>query len=97
MHEDDTLRRFESSEPFTGRIEPLDDNILIEPVDDETETSGGLIIPSSAESGVISGIVVAVGDDSHGIAPATRCCTRAARASSCDCQASRSGWSAATS
>ena len=69
MHEDDTLRRFESSEPFTGRIEPLDDNILIEPVDDETETSAGLIIPSSAESGVVSGIVVAVGDDSHGIAP----------------------------
>ena len=38
MHEDDTLHRFESSEPFTGRIEPLDDHVLIEPVDDETET-----------------------------------------------------------
>ena len=60
MHEDDTLHRFESSEPFTGRIEPLDD---------ETETSAGLIIPSSADSGVISGIVTAIGDDSHGIAP----------------------------
>lgn len=69
MHADDTLHRFESSEPFTGRIEPLDDHVLIEPVDDETETSAGLIIPSSADSGVVSGIVVAVGDDGHGIAP----------------------------
>jgi co-chaperonin GroES (HSP10) len=55
MHEDDTLSRFEHSEPFTGRIEPLDAYVLVEPVDDETETNAG--------------IVVAAGDDASGIAP----------------------------
>jgi chaperonin GroES len=69
MHEDDTLRRFEHSQPFTGRIEPLDEYILIEPVEDESETSGGLIIPASAESSCMSGIVVSTGDDAAGIAP----------------------------
>ena len=69
MHEDDTLHRFESSEPFTGRIEPLDDHVLIEPVDDETETSARADHPVQRRLGVISGIVVAVGDDGHGIAP----------------------------
>jgi len=29
MHEDDTLSRFEHSEPFTGRIEPLDGYVLV--------------------------------------------------------------------
>ena len=69
MHEDDTLHRFQQSQPFTGRIEPLDEYILIEPVDDESETSAGLIIPASAESACIAGIVVAAGDDESGIAP----------------------------
>jgi chaperonin GroES len=69
MHEDDTLSRFEQSEPFTGRIEPLDGYVLVEPVEDETETSAGLIIPASAESSCIAGIVVAVGDDASGVSP----------------------------
>jgi co-chaperonin GroES (HSP10) len=69
MHEDDTLRRFERSEPFTGRLEPLDEYVLIEPTDDETETPVGLIIPASAESACISGIVVAAGEDAQGVAP----------------------------
>jgi co-chaperonin GroES (HSP10) len=69
MHEDDTLSRFERSEPFTGRIEPLDGYVLVEPVDDETETNAGLIIPASAESACIAGIVVAVGDDASGVVP----------------------------
>jgi CheY-like chemotaxis protein len=69
MHEDDTLSRFEHSEPFTGRIEPLDGYVLVEPVDDETETNAGLIIPASAESACIAGIVVAAGDDASGVAP----------------------------
>ena len=50
MHEDDTLSRFERSEPFTGRIEPLDGYVLVEPVDDETETNAGLIVPASPPS-----------------------------------------------
>jgi chaperonin GroES len=69
MHEDDTLHRFEHSERFTGRIEPLDEHVLIEPIDDETQTSTGLIIPSNSESACWSGIVVAAGDDAVGVLP----------------------------
>ena len=69
MHGDDTLSRFERSERGSGGIEPLDSYVLLEPVDDETETNAGLIIPASAESACKSGVVVAVGDDVHGIAP----------------------------
>ena len=69
MHEDDTLSRFERSEPFAGRIEPLDEFVLIEPIEDETETTAGLIIPASAESSCQSGVVMAVGDDVHGVTP----------------------------
>ena len=69
MHGDDTLRRFESSEPFTGRLEPLDDQVLIEPLDEETETATGVIIPPSADATCTTGIVVAAGEDAAGIAP----------------------------
>jgi len=69
MHEDDTLRRFEHSEPYTGRVEPLDEYVLIEPVDGETQTGAGLIIPFSEDSSCTSGIVVAAGEDAGGIAP----------------------------
>ena len=43
--------------------------MLVEPSDDETETNTGLIIPSSAESSCQSGVVVAIGDDVHGVSP----------------------------
>ncbi len=69
MHEDDTLSRFERSQPGSGGIEPLDSFVLVEPSDDETETNTGLIIPSSAESSCQSGVVVAIGDDVHGVSP----------------------------
>jgi chaperonin GroES len=69
MHEDDTLDRFERSQPFTGRIEPLDHYVLVEPVEDETETTTGLIIPASAESSCLFGIVVSAGDEATGLAP----------------------------
>jgi co-chaperonin GroES (HSP10) len=70
MHGDDTLERFEHShEGPRGSIEPLDQYVLIEPSDDETETRGGLIIPASADSSCLSGVVVAVGEDVHGVAP----------------------------
>ena len=69
MHEDDTLSRFERSQRGSGGIEPLDSFVLVEPVDDETETNTGLIIPSSAESSCQSGVVVAIGDDVHGVTP----------------------------
>ncbi len=69
MHGDDTLSRFERAQPGSRGIEPLDEFVLIEPVDDETETSHGLIIPASAESACAPGVVVAIGDDVHGVAP----------------------------
>jgi co-chaperonin GroES (HSP10) len=69
VHEDDTLSRFHRSQRGFAGIEPLDDHLLVEPVDDETETGAGLIIPSSAESACSAGVVVAVGDDVHGVAP----------------------------
>ena len=69
MHEDDTLSRFERSQRGPGGIEPLDSFVLVEPSDDETETNTGLIIPSSAESSCQSGVVVAIGDDVHGVSP----------------------------
>jgi chaperonin GroES len=69
MHGDDTLSRFERSQRGSGGIEPLDGFVLLEPVDDETETNAGLIIPASAESSCQSGVVVAIGDDVHGVSP----------------------------
>jgi chaperonin GroES len=50
-------------------LEPLDDYVVIEPSDEETETRTGLIIPASAEAGCRTGIVTAVGSDSGGIEP----------------------------
>ena len=69
MHVDDTLSRFERSQSGSGGIEPLDGFVLLEPVDYETETNAGLIIPASAESSCQSGVVMAVGDDVHGVTP----------------------------
>ena len=50
-------------------LEPLDDHVVVEPSDEETETRGGLIIPASAEAGCRTGIVTAVGADASGVEP----------------------------
>jgi co-chaperonin GroES (HSP10) len=50
-------------------LEPLDDYVVIEPSDEETETRAGLIIPASTEAGCRSGIVTAVASDSGGVEP----------------------------
>jgi chaperonin GroES len=50
-------------------LEPLDDYVVIEPTDDETETRTGLIIPASDQAGCRSGIVTAVGADALGVEP----------------------------
>jgi chaperonin GroES len=50
-------------------LEPLDDFVVVEPVDEETETRAGLIIPASDEAGCRSGIVTAVGSEAHGVEP----------------------------
>jgi chaperonin GroES len=50
-------------------LEPLDDYVVVEPVDEETETRAGLIIPASSEAGCRSGIVTAVGAEAGGVDP----------------------------
>ena len=50
-------------------LEPLDDYVVIEPSDEETETRHGLIIPASAEAGCRSGVVTEVGPEATGIEP----------------------------
>ncbi len=52
-------------------IEPLDEYLVIQPSNDETETRSGLILPASAASAaaVRSGIVTAVGTDVTGVEP----------------------------
>jgi chaperonin GroES len=50
-------------------LEPLDDYVVVQPADEETETRAGLIIPASDEAGCRSGIVTATGPDVGGIEP----------------------------
>ncbi len=50
-------------------LEPLDDYVVVETVDEEAETRSGLIIPASAEAGCRTGIVTAVGADADGVEP----------------------------
>ena len=59
----------EDPAPLTLTLEPLDDHLIVEPVDEEVETRTGLIIPQSAEAGCRSGIVTAVGSEAEGIDP----------------------------
>jgi chaperonin GroES len=58
-------------EPETRRIdltlEPLDDYVVIQPSDEEAETTLGLIIPASAETDCRTGVVTAVGNDAGGV------------------------------
>ncbi len=50
-------------------LEPLDQFVVIQPVNDETETRSGLILPASAASTAVcrTGIVTAVGTEANGI------------------------------
>ena len=50
-------------------LEPLDDFVVVQPADEETETKTGLIIPASDETGCRTGIVTATGVDAHGVEP----------------------------
>lgn len=49
-------------------LEPLDDFIVIEPLDD-TETASGLIVPINEASQCATGIVAAVGPDVNNVEP----------------------------
>ena len=59
----------EDAKPVAASLEPLDDHVVVEPVDEESETRTGLIIPASSETGCRSGIVTAVGADAGGVEP----------------------------
>ena len=50
-------------------LEPLDDYVVVQPADEETETRGGLIIPASDEAGCLTGIVTATGAEVVGVEP----------------------------
>jgi len=50
-------------------LEPLDDFLVVEPADEESETRAGLILPASAEAQCRSGIVTAVGAEADGVLP----------------------------
>ncbi len=69
MLDDDTLDRLGRAARPVVQIDPLDDHLTVEPTSDEHETRAGLIIPSSAEVPVRSGVVLAVGDDVDGVRP----------------------------
>ncbi|MCL4290958.1 MAG: co-chaperone GroES family protein [Thermoleophilia bacterium] len=59
----------EETQRLAISLEPLDDYVVVEAVDEETETRSGLIIPASAEAGCRSGIVTATGPDADGVDP----------------------------
>jgi chaperonin GroES len=50
-------------------LEPLDDYLVIQPSDEESETALGLIIPASTDTDCRTGVVTAVGSEVGGIEP----------------------------
>jgi chaperonin GroES len=59
----------EDPRPIRVSLEPLDDFVIVETTDEESETRAGLILPASAETECRSGIVTAVGPEADGVAP----------------------------
>jgi len=54
--------------PLQVTIEPLDDFIVVEPLD-ESETASGLIVPINEAAQVATGIVASVGPDVTAVEP----------------------------
>ena len=50
-------------------LEPLDDFVVVQPSDEESETNLGLIIPASMDTDCRTGVVTAVGTESGGVEP----------------------------
>jgi len=50
-------------------LEPLDDFLVIQPSDEESETNLGLIIPASTDTDCRTGVVTAAGTESGGLEP----------------------------
>ena len=49
------------TKPATVNIEPLFDNVLIRPLDAQTRTASGIILPDSAKEKPQVGVVMAIG------------------------------------
>lgn len=47
------------------KIKPLHDNILVERIEAESKTKGGIIIPDTAQEKPLEGVVVAAGEGSY--------------------------------
>jgi co-chaperonin GroES (HSP10) len=62
------VRVLDGQERTDIRLEPLDDFIVVEPLD-ETETPTGLIVPLNEAAQTRTGIVAAVGPDVTSIEP----------------------------
>ena len=43
-------------------VRPLNDRVLVEPVEADTKTAGGILLPDSAQEAPLRGKVLAVGD-----------------------------------
>ena len=60
-------------EPDTRRtdlsLEPLDDFVVVQPSDEESETNLGLILPASAEADCRTGVLTAIGSEVNGVEP----------------------------
>ncbi|MBT7642467.1 MAG: co-chaperone GroES [Rhodobiaceae bacterium] len=48
------------------KFRPLHDRVLVRRIDEDTKTSGGIIIPDSAQEKPSQGVVVAVGTGTRG-------------------------------
>jgi co-chaperonin GroES (HSP10) len=59
----------EDPRPIPMTLEPLDDFLVVQTTEDESETRAGLILPASAETQCSAGIVTAVGPEAEGIVP----------------------------
>lgn len=45
------------------KIQPLGENVLVEPVKSDAKTASGIVLPDTSEEKPQEGLVVAVGDD----------------------------------
>jgi chaperonin GroES len=47
----------------TPAIQPLGENVLVEPMKSDAKTASGIVLPDTSEEKPQEGIVVAIGDD----------------------------------
>jgi chaperonin GroES len=52
-----------NEEAGSMKIKPLGDRIVVKMVEMETKTSGGILIPQTAQEKTQEGVVLAIGDD----------------------------------